>query len=509
MKASISVLGTCVSENVFYYTGLEGNNPFLVKNRLFQISPISALLGERIDILDGLNITESRKYVVDSFWADVNKNCFEILAAKKTDYIVVDMLFCNNDLLNISCGEKEYYITFNTSILNLAQNKKNFEEHIKKQGASYRRVKAEKFVENGIFEAAIEKYCSELLKIYRPEQIIVIEARSADNLILEDGRLCNFSSKYDESFSKLAFELVLKNIPECNVIRSPKMLLSDGTAFNGVNRTHYTIEFYNYVMECLNLIADHKSPSELQKPNDRYTEIIIQRHNDAEKITLEYDLSLRKNLGYELYAFSKLRSGNYDKKTVWLDRIRDFYHINTPFSPPGNNCTYLNEYIDDILDNEKRYVLFFSACDASSYKWHNFTSRKKLGLKCEIPIVQSSYIAVVDIENQKAREIYEYSNKELRYDCSVFVENTDCITDVFDNNILAYNVSISSKGWEYDARRSSYDNWAKIMINNIDYAINKRGLNIVVFSKSEHCVVDSFVVDTHIDASLRIQRNID
>lgn len=47
---------------------------------------------------------------------------------------------------------------------------------------------------------------------------------------------------------------------------------------------------------------------------------------------------------------------------------------------------------------------------------------------------------------------------------------------------------------------------AKLQVNNIDYSINKRGLNIIVIDNMKGRVVDSFNVDSHADSALKIVR---
>jgi hypothetical protein len=45
-----------------------------------------------------------------------------------------------------------------------------------------------------------------------------------------------------------------------------------------------------------------------------------------------------------------------------------------------------------------------------------------------------------------------------------------------------------------------------ISINNVDYSLDKRGFNIVVIDNQMNQVVDSFRIDLHGDANLKMHR---
>ena len=63
--------------------------------------------------------------------------------------------------------------------------------------------------------------------------------------------------------------------------------------------------------------------------------------------------------------------------------------------------------------------------------------------------------------------------------------------DYFIDTIDYINLFIVSKAYKYG-------NLASICINGEEYAVNKRGVNIVVFDMNRQKVVDSVAFDTHV-----------
>lgn len=66
-------------------------------------------------------------------------------------------------------------------------------------------------------------------------------------------------------------------------------------------------------------------------------------------------------------------------------------------------------------------------------------------------------------------------------------------------DIDGLSINIVSKVW-------NNGNWSEIKINGIDYSVNARGLNIVVFDKQSRILVDSVAFDTHVYALTCIRK---
>lgn len=66
---------------------------------------------------------------------------------------------------------------------------------------------------------------------------------------------------------------------------------------------------------------------------------------------------------------------------------------------------------------------------------------------------------------------------------------------------LEYKTEIAGNTIEMQSAGYETGNIASIKINDVEYALNKRGINIVVYDKQADCVVDSVRLDTYKDNS--------
>lgn len=151
---------------------------------------------------------------------------------------------------------------------------------------------------------------------------------------------------------------------------------------------------------------------------------------------------------------------------------------------------------------DKENVIFLSVKDDASYKWSFFTTDRLLGIKSS-PKWREPYNAIIDL---KKNLLLESNTQPICY-----LEYKISNLNLFNENIDEYTIDISnincmlvSQGFDPNDKSSV----SKILINNIDYSMNKRGLNIVVYNRNLKQVVDSFNVDIHADSELKINRYI-
>ncbi len=179
------------------------------------------------------------------------------------------------------------------------------------------------------------------------------------------------------------------------------------------------------------------------------------------------DVSILKNLA------------NYDYLVVLeRDETIDNYLKEQKFSLDEeciivDNYQYVKaaDYISSL--NDSNYIVFMSVADDASAA---FTSEMKdamfeLGLSNDLTgQYRKSYAAVVDsnqvVYEQLSEEKVEYSGK--------------------------------SEGLEYSVASAGFaaGSQSKIIINGVDYSLNSRGINIVVYDKEAQAVVDQVTFDT-------------
>ena len=97
------------------------------------------------------------------------------------------------------------------------------------------------------------------------------------------------------------------------------------------------------------------------------------------------------------------------------------------------------------------------------------------------------------------------SGSIIRIRSSMVIPPYNHNTIYFQNSksIFAQLLKIKSRGFSGTPGRDK----SEIFVNNIDYSMNKIGLNIVVIDKETGEVVDSVNINTYSDAGLKINRS--
>lgn len=512
MKASISLFGSCTSDNVFYYASMDGKNPYLVKNRFFQICPVSLMMSEPVVPLLDCEPTGRFESVLRSIKSDIQKDLFAILGKRKTDYIIVDTISFDRDILQIEQAGHIYYLSWGSEAK--GRSSKVIFNMLQEANATYKVLKRNDYQE--MVEESINLFCKQLLALYEPEKIILLKTYRTNFCIGSDLALDIINLKgQDNSFNDRAFQLFKKNLAGCHIIDILENMVSSYDAIYNIGVYHYDRCYYDYCLECINIITDCLSVDEekqkLGQLKDIYSQKMTQVYETGLYHLLEKSKRISQQNSYNFFYAKQMET----LQGTWLEKIRNVQGIvdqYTPFITDGKRIYQIeniNEYIHLLVESGKSgYVLFFAVADTAGKYWMNFTERKTLGLIDSMEY-RASYLAVADLDENNTTELYAGTEQELNYHCSIMVEDRNVLTSrkvMSMQPLLFYQVYISSKAWKFKKAERETLSWAKIMINNVDYAINRRGLNVVVFSKREHCVVDSFHVDMHADAALRIRR---
>lgn len=142
------------------------------------------------------------------------------------------------------------------------------------------------------------------------------------------------------------------------------------------------------------------------------------------------------------------------------------------------------KYFSDLRREKERYIIVISGKDECSKYFDKFIEVTKLPLKMK-PEKRNSYVAIVCGDNVITEQ---YSENKISM---TFVAKL----------INQMYISIISEGWREKKEKSS------IVVNNIDYSMNERGLNIVIIDKDQENVFDSFNIDTWKNDKVIMQRN--
>lgn len=174
---------------------------------------------------------------------------------------------------------------------------------------------------------------------------------------------------------------------------------------------------------------------------------------------------------------------NYDQENFDTESVN--YSVAIPSSPAElTQCIDLKAYIMGLLKLKSQIMILICSRDAHAPFKANKNSKvldvlQLLGLQTDFGATcRYSYIGVID-EEKVITELLS-DNKTLKYQCEI------------GGNI----VSMESSGFHATLSDKTP---IKIEINGNDLAVNKRGLNFVVWNKQSNTLIDSVAFDTFYD----------
>jgi len=141
------------------------------------------------------------------------------------------------------------------------------------------------------------------------------------------------------------------------------------------------------------------------------------------------------------------------------------------------NGEMFNQYLSFIAD--PRYSVLVAARDeaSSGLSEENREKLRALGLEASLEdAFRSSYIAVIDQGELVLERLTEADSTESLFEKGTLKDGTPYF--------------IFSAG--YSAGEQS-----RIIVGGVDYSVNRRGLNFVVYDNEKHTVIDSVVFDTY------------
>lgn len=149
------------------------------------------------------------------------------------------------------------------------------------------------------------------------------------------------------------------------------------------------------------------------------------------------------------------------------------------------NLTDINdftEYVIELFSKQSDYVIFITSSDAhvpGNCKNLKLKILYSLGIKADLQkMYRHSFLAVIDRGELK---IEMYSKNKMQEASFIF---------------SGHSAKIMSQGFNAMPKTNSP---VSINIDGVEYAVNKRGLNFVVWDKKEDRVIDSVVFDTFLD----------
>lgn len=227
---------------------------------------------------------------------------------------------------------------------------------------------------------------------------------------------------------------------------------------------------------------------------------------------LNKNKKFQRRCGYideERSYITRLQSQN---KLTFLEAVNQYwgneYDVEALLPNKFKTETDIFSYLDALNESGEEFVVFISVYHTAVGHWEEFLNRQNIGLTKKIRHCEG-YCAIVDM---KMSTVTEKSGKDLQK-IDYFV-GEEANIDISHNRNGRVHIELGggkekcitciSKGFDLinNTVRS------QILVNNIDYCMGNRGINIVVYSVKRDMVVDSIHVDVHGDETFHINRTI-
>ena len=227
--------------------------------------------------------------------------------------------------------------------------------------------------------------------------------------------------------------------------------------------------------------------------------------NYAKQIKQTFNSDLIKQYGYEEWQKAQ-QEELFKKSKTFLDVIRKLNGEPAYQAEPITDIDNVEEYFDT-LAKQGKYTVLISVKDSAAAHFKNFVKKSKLPLKKELKM-HNSYLAII----RNGDNIYEdMSNGWLQKRCilnplqnmqqSYLIDETE----LQNNSLMSqYPLYVHMVSMKYDSKLQNQK--SVISINNINYSLDRRGVNIVVIDNNLNRVVDSFRIDLHADANMKMHR---
>lgn len=515
MKTSMTILGSCVTNQMIRCGCQIAMIPFLIKGAITTVNPYT--VGTKPipgieDIIEKLEL-KGADMIKASCKVALQKDIKSFCRGK---WILLDLGTIKNPILEFSNKDGElFYLSerplYDTSV----KNKKIIEEFAEKNGYKINRV------ENPLVEYSFEKqkellksYADSILGLYGSENIIfaksnyIAERIRVDNTLDLNGFFVEQVNKENE-LSQQNQEYFIECL-NCHVLEIPHNTLAndDMSLHTNGSPLHYDKNFYEYGIKALDIITDndeaHITKDRLSELYKEYELIFDKLKMETMQHTCNRFAKLKNIISYEysLSEYIEKHSGTY------LEAIRNRYSLTGYPDIPFKSCRTLDEYMSELISKKPNYIILMAVRDTANVYWKKWKTAEKLGINADLSRGRrKSYCTVIIPENQFIREAFDDTANETTLEHIIYVEDkniTYCGASANMNKVMPYTfiASLSSKAREGESQYI----WSRIMINNIDYSMNRVGANFVVFSPDDLCVVDSFYVNFLRDKNLIIRR---
>lgn len=278
-KTTVSVLGSCVSRDVF---GIARPDSYKVEQCVTTLSPMSFMQNppENGFVLqnDDLKTNKSSAYFIRSLCLDVNKKVFDFMNEKRSDWLVIDLGTVRNPILTFS--------KHNITVSKGGAYTSNQNKLLKLLGKEYT-TKSARHYSSEEWNVCIQRFLDEILKLYRPEQIIFIECYGAFSYLTKDKEIKPLSDltvkKQLHALQQNVNKIACDDLKNAHIIKMPGAVPADASHKWGFHPLHLVNDYYEYVGRAIDIITSrlpiHQEKQALTVLCNLYTKKIANQYS--------------------------------------------------------------------------------------------------------------------------------------------------------------------------------------------------------------------------------------
>ena len=189
--------------------------------------------------------------------AEYNGNLLDSFNKSASDWILIDLRSILKGNYLVTIGEKQYCYSFHFDYLDSAL-REGIIKYWKKNGVTVDNASIKKvdFIDVPDCDKIFDDFCS-FLKNKHGKKIILLLLKQADYKINEIGEVAYIGSEKRDVGHLILDEYTCRFMEktDCHCIHVPANIVSDNHNIWGPGDVHYVREFYDYALECLDIIT--------------------------------------------------------------------------------------------------------------------------------------------------------------------------------------------------------------------------------------------------------------
>lgn len=245
-KIKVSVLGCCVSRDAV------NCDDFEVLRSVGFISPYTINSGTPVDIdIEKLKNDGLPNYMARNIVLDGGNKALEYLSEERSDWLLFDIFDARSDV---------FFFNKAGAVLTAGYEASVHQKILVQDLGPCDRISRFDLPEEEFLQR-VENECSEILKLYKPEQIIFIESYAVDEFVSLYCQLKKFDEetiKKNQLRNKMfqsVFKVCEEKLTGCHIIRPLQFLFADQEHIWGSHTLHYFAPYYEYLRKAIKIIT--------------------------------------------------------------------------------------------------------------------------------------------------------------------------------------------------------------------------------------------------------------